>query len=70
MERTRCPTCKRFGSSKLDGYCKSCYPGETKDDNVDTKHILEDFHEKAEIMGEFFSNKFGIIKDTFGVEDR
>ena len=35
-----------------------------------TKHILEDFHEKAEVMGEFFSDKFGIIKDGFGVEDR
>ena len=68
MARTHCPICKGFGSTKLEGYCKNCYPGETKDDNPDTKHILEDFHEKAEISGEFFPSSFGIIKDDFGVE--
>ena len=23
---TKCPTCRGFGSPKLDGYCKNCYP--------------------------------------------
>ena len=68
MARTRCPICNRFGSSKLEGYCSNCYPGETKDDDVATKHIMEDFHEKAEISGKFFSDKFGIIKDGYGVD--
>ncbi len=67
MERTRCPVCKRFGSSKLGGYCKSCYPGITKDDNPETKHIMENFHEKADITETFFPDSFGIIKDKVGI---
>ena len=67
--RSRCPVCNRFGSNKLDGYCKAHYTGK-KDDDGGEKHILDDFHEKAEISGSFFSPEFGILKDGFGIEEK
>ena len=60
-----CPVCGKFGSHKLGGYCKNCHPNA----NDGTKHVLDDFHEKAEISGEFFSQgDFGIMSDKFGCE--
>ncbi len=67
MATTQCPTCKRFGSSKLDGYCKTHYTGKVKE-SKSSKHILDDFYEKAESSGEFFPSEFGIISDKFGAE--
>ena len=29
---TRCPTCNKFGSSKLGGYCKDHYPHRHQED--------------------------------------
>ncbi len=76
MATTQCPTCKRFGSSKLGGYCKTHYTGEVKDDkpsvkkDAPTKHIMDDFYGKPGQTGEFFPGKFGIISDTFGIEEK
>ncbi len=67
MATTQCPTCKRFGSSKLGGYCKTHYTGEVKESKP-SKHLMDDFYGKPGQTGEFFPKEFGIITDKFGVE--
>jgi len=63
--RVRCPTCNRFGSKSLGGYCKSCKPEGKPQEFV--KHIKQDmyfgytFHK-----GPFISDSFGYKR--FGYE--
>lgn len=64
MAPPRCPVCNRWGRAALGNYCKTCHPNSTEGE----KHILDDFHEKAEVSGEFFSKEFGVITDKFGYE--
>lgn len=60
-----CPVCRRWGSAKLGGYCRTHH----KSINEDEKHVLDDFHEVANINKEFFSqDDFGYMTDKFGYE--
>lgn len=63
----RCPICNRYGSPSLEGYCRPCYPKRYDDD--DEKHAFADFTGKHD-QGKFFPDKFKIVKDKFGYEER
>lgn len=68
MAQPRCPVCGCIGSRALGDYCKRHHPNAR---DGEEKHILDDFCEKSEISGPFFSQgDFYIIKDKFGMEDR
>ena len=65
--RPKCPICGRFGSSRLDDFCKTCYPKRYDED--EDKHAFADFVGTHETGG-FFPKEFGTIKDKFGYEER
>jgi hypothetical protein len=62
MAQPRCPVCNRWGNAALGGYCKNCHPNTDDDD----KNVFDDF--PSSFDGEFFPERFGIIKDKFGYE--
>ena len=67
MGQLKCPVCKRFGSVKNEGYCRTCYPKRYDDD--DEKNPFADFCDDH-IDGEFFPGSFGVLKKKFGYEER
>ncbi len=63
----RCPICNRWGNSKLGGYCATCDSKRYADD--EDKNAFADFCDDH-LDGAFFPEKFGILKDKFGYEER
>lgn len=65
--RPRCPICNRYGSSKLDDYCRTCHP--KRYDKDEEKPAFVDFV-GDHTQNPFIPDDFGIIKDKFGYEER
>lgn len=63
---TRCPGCGGFGSPSLGRYCKKCAPQEGEIPLKRSTFIPAYGTHPPDTP--FFSDKFGIIKDKFGME--
>ncbi len=58
---THCPTCKRFGSPSLGGYCKAHYPGVKKDDPEEYEGYIG---ASPRLHG------YGVMRDHFNKTDK
>jgi hypothetical protein len=56
--------CTNFASVKYSGYCKEHYAEQKREYLIKEGYYGYGFHQ-----GEFFSDKFGIVKDKFGYEE-
>lgn len=66
--RVRCPKCNRYGSSKLNGYCRACAPDTA--DLEDREHIVKDtyFETNGFRQGKFVPDGYGIVKSKYGYQ--
>lgn len=68
--QVRCPKCGRFGSPALNNYCKLCANPTDIKPNRNTKHVFGTFESDFTTNGVFIPDRFGIVKDKFGYQDR
>ena len=60
MSNIRCPTCNRFGSIALGGYCSACVP---KDHWKDVPHLGDNqLKSNTYWKGPFIPKSYSIIK--------
>ncbi len=70
----RCPTCHKFGSKSLGGYCKVCVPKE--EPKVEQKqgmarHLTEAYKPNyGTHQGGFFKDSYGIMNEGYPINRR
>jgi len=59
-KQVRCPTCNKFGSRSLGGYCKVCQPKEKSDKHINQEmYFGYGFHKGSFIKDDYGYKKYG-----------
>ena len=72
----RCPTCHKFGSKSLGGYCKVCVPDEEKQappvpEKGMGRHLTEEYKPNyGTHQGAFFKDSYGIVNEGYPINRR
>ena len=63
----RCPTCHKFGTLALGGYCKVCVPTDKDRDHINRDEYKPNYGTR---QGSFFPETYGVENDTYPIDRR